>query len=173
MSAKEPAARYWVRSPEGRAIFGLRRLEAAVTAALEMPVGSHLIDTEAQAYFPVLQEVALAPDGKKVLLYGPIGGWDSGRHGAAYDLVEAVKTGHPAIVHAHLAKGAPADARDAKGGPALHWAAARGDGAIVELLLRHGAAPDARDAKNQTAADVAAARGKDQVAALLRSKIAG
>lgn len=162
--------RYFVRAPGGRAIFGFDRLEAATVAALEMPAGAHLVDTQAQAYFPVVQEVRPAgtgSDAKKELVYLPIGGWDAGRRGLDDDLVEAVRRRHIAIVHAHLAKGASARARDAKGGSALHWAAATGDRDIVALLLAHGAVRDVVDAKGQTPAEVATARGHTAVAALL------
>lgn len=116
-----------------------------------------------------LQEVVQNSDGTKALHYGAIGGWDAGRHGAGHDLIAAVKTGEVAIVHAHIAKGAPALAVDAKGGSALHWAAAKGDIEILTLLLRHGANRTVRDAKGNTPHDVARARGHREAAALLET----
>lgn len=181
--------RYWVRSPDGRAIFGFDRLEAATTAALEMPLGAHLVDTLAQAYFPVLQEVQAAPtaagagggggttgsgetagrgeDMCRALVYLPFGGWDNGRFGLDHDLIEGIKKGHVAIAHAYLAKGASANARDARGGTALHWAVGGGRAEIVALLLRAGADPAALDGAGQTAADVARRKGRVALAEMI------
>ena len=169
MSGQAKPHRYFVRSPDGRAIFGFDRLEAATVAALEMPAGSHLVDTMAQAYYPVLQETTANADGRKELIYLPLGGWDTGRFGLDRDLIEGIKKGHAAITHAFLAKGASANARDAKGGPALHWAAARGNLEIAALLLKHGADASALDATGQTALDVARAKGHVKMAALLEA----
>lgn len=168
--------RYWVRSADGRSIFGFERLEAATTAALEMPAGAHLVDTMAQAYFPVLQEVQAGELGgrsagvQKILVYLPYGGWDNGRFGLDRDLIEAIKKGHVAIVHAFLAKGASANARDAKGGTALHWAAGGGRAEIVQLLLGAGADPVAMDGFGQTPADVARAKGREALAEMIESR---
>jgi hypothetical protein len=153
--------RYYVRSPDGRAIFGFDRLEAATAVALEYGLGAALVDTMAQAYHPMLQEVKAAESGN-ALVYAPLGGWDTGRFGVDRDLIEGIKKGHAAIVHAFLAKGASANARDGKGGPALHWAVARGNADVVRLLLASGADVDAGDGRGQTALDVA--RTKDQAA---------
>ena len=162
--------RFYVRSPDGRAIFGLDKLEAATAAALEYGPGAYLVDTMAQAYFPMVQEVRRAQGGADGLAFVPLGGWDTGRFGADRDLIEGIKKGHVAIVHAYLAKGASANARDDKGGPALHWAAARGSRAIVELLLSHGADAAAQDGVGQTALDVARKKGHaDVVEALERA----
>ncbi len=49
--------RYYVRSPDGRAIFGFESTEAAETAARAYGEGAHVIDTLAQAYRPMLQEM--------------------------------------------------------------------------------------------------------------------
>lgn len=159
--------RYYVRSRDGRAIFGFDRLEAATAAALEYGEGAHLVDTMAQAYFPIVQEVQRTAAANLELVYLPFGGWDTGRFGVDRDLIEGIKKGHVAIVHAYLAKGASANARDATGGPALHWAAARGKADIVGLLLQHGAGPSQRDAHNQTALDVACKKQHQEVADLL------
>jgi hypothetical protein len=160
------AYRYYVRSPDGRAIYGFDRLEAATTVALEYGVGAALVDTLAQAYHPMLQDVQ-ATNGAKELVYGAIGGWDTGRFGVDRDLIEAIKKGRAAVVHAFLAKGADANARDAHGGPALHWAAARGKAEIIDLLIKAGADVKARDDKGQSALDIARTRGADDVVQML------
>lgn len=167
MSAAARPVRYFVRSRDGRAIHGFERLEAATLAALEHGPGAHLVDTLAQAYFPIVQEVQETAAGGKELTYLPYGGWDTGRFGADRDLIEGIKKGHAAIVHAFLAKGASANARDARGGPALHWAAARGVAEVVELLIRSGAEVGARDGRGRSALDVARAKGHARVVALL------
>jgi len=159
--------RYYVRSPDGRAIYGFDRLEAATAVALEYGVGAALIDTMAQAYYPIIQEVQKGADGNKELVYGPVGGWDTGRFGLDRDLIEAVKKGSAAIAHAFLAKGADANARDNHGGPVLHWAAARAKADIVSLLLQSGADAQATDAKGQSALDIARGRNAAEVVAVL------
>lgn len=158
--------RYYVRSPDGRAIYGFDRLEAATAVALEYGVGAALVDTLAQAYYPIIQEVQATASGKE-LVFGAVGGWDTGRFGLDRDLIEAVKKGSAAIAHAFLAKGADPNARDGHGGPALHWAAARGKADIVSLLLQSGADVQATDGKGQSALDVARGRNAAEVVALL------
>ncbi len=106
--------RYYVRSPDGRASFGFETTEAAETAARAYGEGAHVIDTLAQAYLPMLQELR----GGELVIAG-FGGWDTGRLGLDRDLIEGIKKGHVAIAHAFLAKGADANARDSHGGPAL------------------------------------------------------
>lgn len=162
--------RYYVRSPDGRGIFGLDKLEAASGAALEYGVGACVVDTMAQAYFPMVQEVRRNATGGKELMFVPLGGWDTGRFGPDRDLIEGIKKGHPAIVHAYLAKGASANARDEKGGTALHWAAGRGNAAIVALLIDHGADIGARDGVGQTPLDVARRMGRAEAAEALARK---
>lgn len=162
------AYRYYVRSPDGRAIYGFDRLEAATAVAIEYGVGAALVDTMAQAYYPIIQEVRPSAGGAgKELVFGAVGGWDTGRFGLDRDLVEAIKKGSVAIAHAFLAKGADANARDAHGGPALHWAAARAKADVVKLLLDSGADVHAVDVKGQTALDVARARNAADVVAVL------
>jgi hypothetical protein len=155
--------RYYVRSPDGRAIFGFESSEAAETAARAYGEGAHVVDTLAQAYRPMLQEMR----GGELVISG-FGGWDTGRFGLDRDLIEAIKKGHVAIPHAFLAKGADANARDSHGGPALHWAVAGGRPETVKLLLDEGADPSARDAEGQSALDLAKARGRQEIAELLR-----
>lgn len=160
--------RYYVRSPDGRSIFGFDQLEAARTVALEYGAGAALVDTLAQAYYPMLQEVAAA-DGGKQLVYSPIGGWDTGRFSLDRDLIEAVKKGSAAIVHAFLAKGASADARDAKGGTALHWAVGRGSPDVVALLIKTGADINTVDGKAQTPLAIAIRMDRHEIADVLRA----
>ncbi len=130
--------RYYARAPDGVTIYGFDAAEAAQFVALEYGPGAFVIDTLAQAYMPMLQEVVRA-EGGNALELGAIGGWDTGRFGLDRDLIESIKKGHAAIVHAFLAKGASANARDSKGGSALHWAAGRGAPDVIALLLAHGA----------------------------------
>ena len=155
--------RYYVRSPDGRAMFGFESPEAAETAARAYGEGVHVVDTLAQAYKPMLQEVR----GGELVLAG-FGGWDTGRFGLDRDLIEGIKKGHVAIAHAFLAKGANANARDSHDGPALHWAVAGSRAETVKLLLDHGADPNARDSQGQTALDLAKARDRDEIAEVLR-----
>jgi hypothetical protein len=155
--------RYFVRSPDGRAIIGFDNMEGARTAALAYDDGCFVIDTHAKAYLPMLQETM---DGD--LVYAGYGGWDTGRFGLDRDFVESIKKGHVAIVHAFLAKGAQVNARDHHGGPALHWAVGGGKPEIVKLLLDQGADVTARDSQGQTAFQVADARGRSEIAELLK-----
>jgi hypothetical protein len=159
--------RYYVRSPDGRAIFGVEILEAARTVAFEYGLGAQLVDTLAQAYHPMLQQVVEGHDGK-TLVYAPIGGWDTGRFTPERDLIEAIKKGSVAIAHAFIAKGASPNAMDEKGGSALHWAVGRGNLDIVALLLAEGADVNVRDVKNQTPLDVAIAKGQTAIIDRLR-----
>ncbi len=154
--------RYFVRSPCGSAIAAYNTRETAEYVAIEFGDGAVVVDTLAQAYSPMAQEVAL---GK--LQFAGIGGWDTGRFGLERDLIEAVKKGHVGIVHAFLSKGADANARDRNSDPALHWAAARGRLDIVTLLLQHNADSTTTDSAGSTALDIARTRGKPEVIAHL------
>lgn len=137
--------RYYVRSPDGKAIAGYDNLESAKHVALEYGAGAQLVDTLAQAYYPMVQEVA---DGE--IRYAGYGGWDTGRLGLDRDLIEGIKKGHPAIAHAFLAKGADPNAKDKNGGPALLWAVASGKAETVKLLLDYGADVGAKDHQGMT-----------------------
>lgn len=64
--------------------------------------------------------------------------------------------------------GAGADAKDAKGGPALLWAVAGGKAEIVELLIAHGADINARDGDGTGALDLARKRHKPALIELLQ-----
>ncbi len=97
------AQRFYIRSPDGRMIVGFDDLNVAGAVALDYGEGAHLVDTNAQAYHPIAQEVS---DGE--LVYVQIGGWGAGKFSVERNLVESIKKGHVAIVHAFLAKGAPA-----------------------------------------------------------------
>ena len=155
--------RYYVRSPDGRAIFGFDNTEGARTAALAYGDGCFVIDTQAKAYSPMLQETV---DGD--LVVAGYGGWDTGRFGFDRDFVESIKKGHVAIVHAFLASGAQVNARDHHSGPALHWAVGGGKPEIVELLLDRGADVSAQDSQGQTALQIADTRGRTDIAELLK-----
>ncbi|KAB2847155.1 MAG: ankyrin repeat domain-containing protein [Hyphomicrobiaceae bacterium] len=168
MTETKTRYRYFVRSADGRAIYGFEKLAAAETAAKAYGDGANLIDTLAQAYFPMLQTVAGGE-----IVYAGFGGWDTGRFALERDLIEAVKKGHPAIVHAFLEKGASARATDAKGGTALHWAVARGKLESVRLLLTAGADPAVKDATGQTPLDLARKRGNTEIVALLEGRPGG
>ncbi len=157
------AYRFYVRAPDGGAIAGHDDCDAANRAALESGDGAHLIDTRAQAYHPMAEEVV---DGRLVFL--DVGGWDTGRFGIERDLIESIKKGNAAIVHAFLAKGADANAVDANGGPALLWAVAGGKAGIVTLLLDHGADVERCDGDGKRAIDLAVERGRDDMVGLLK-----
>lgn len=143
-------------------ITGYDRPEAARAVALEYGDGAAVVDTLAQAYYPVAEEVIGGE-----LLHAGVGGWNAGRSDPARDLIEAIRKGHPAVVHAFLVKGSDANSRDGNGGSALHWAASRGTAEIVHLLLEAGADPAATDADGRTPLEVAAAKGKNKVLAVL------
>lgn len=166
--AEHKTYRYYVRSPDGRAIFGLDMIEVARTVALEYGEGACLVDTLAQAYHPMLQVVTREPAGL-ALVFSAIGGWDTGRFTLDRDLIEAVKKGSAPIVHAFIEKGASANARDANGGTALHWAAGRGSLDVVALLLAKGADVNARDSAGQTALDVAIKKDRGAITERLRA----
>jgi hypothetical protein len=154
--------RYYVRSPDGRMITGYDRPDAAKAVALDYGDGAVVVDTAAQAYYPVAEEVVGGE-----LLHTGVAGWNAGRSSPAHDLIEAIRKGHPAVVHAFLKKGLAPNSRDTNGGTALHWAAARGNPEIVTLLLEAGADRTATDGEGRTPLDVAQNKGKARAAALL------
>jgi hypothetical protein len=142
--------RYYVRSPDGRMITGYDRPDAAKAVALEY------------GEYPVAEEVIGGE-----LLHAGLGGWNAGKQNPAKDLIEAIRKGHPAVVHAFLAKGSDPNSRDANGGTALHWAASRGSAEIARLLLDAGADPGATDAQDNTPLQVAEAKGRAKLVELL------
>ena len=154
--------RYYVRSPDGRMITGYERPDAAKAVALEYGEGAVVVDTLAQAYYPVAEEVIGGE-----LLHAGVGGWNAGKQNPAKDLIEAIRKGHPAVVHAFLAKGSDPNSRDGNGGTALHWAASRGSTEIARLLLDAGADPAATDGDGKTPREVAEAKGKNKLVELL------
>ena len=143
-------------------ITGYDRPDAAKAVALEYGEGAVVVDTLAQAYYPVAEEVIGGE-----LLHAGLGGWNAGKQNPAKDLIEAIRKGHPAVVHAFLAKGSDPNSRDANGGTALHWAASRGSAEIARLLLDAGADPGATDAQDNTPLQVAEAKGRAKLVELL------
>ena len=79
--------RYFVRSPDGRAIYGFEKLIGAETAARAYGDGAQIVDTLAQAYFPMLQVVALGE-----IVYAGFGGWEAARLADDRDLAGCVMT---------------------------------------------------------------------------------
>ncbi len=155
--------RYYVRSPGGTMIVGYDDLDTAKFVALEYGDGAHLVDTRAQAYHPIAQAVSGGE-----LAYVDIGGWGAGKFTVERNLIESIKKGHVAVVHAFLVKGADPNAKDSNEGPALLWAVARGKADIVEFLLAHGADVNARDAEGTTALDLAVKRGRQPLVDILK-----
>jgi len=154
--------RYYVRSPDGRMITGYDRPDAARAVALEYGDGAVMVDTAAQAYYPVAEEVVGGD-----LLHTGVAGWNAGRSDPARDLIEAIRKGHPAVVHAFLKKGSDPNSRDANGGAALHWAAARGNAEVARLLLDAGADPAATDGDGNTPRQIAENKGKARLLEML------
>jgi len=154
--------RYYVRSPDGRMITGYDRPEAAKAVALEYGEGSVVVDTSARVYYPAAEEVIGGE-----LLHAGVAGWNAGKPNPSRDLIEAIRKGHVAVVHAFLKKGSDPNSRDANGGAALHWAASRGNAEIARLLLDAGADPAATDGDGNTPQQVAEKKGKARVAEIL------
>ncbi len=157
------AQRFYIRSPDGRMIVGFDDLNAAGAVALDDGEGAHLVDTNAQAYHPIAQEVS---DGE--LVHVQIGGWGTGKFSVERNLIESIKKGHMAIVHAFLAKGTDPNTKDDNGAPAMLWAVARGKAEVVELLITYGADVNARDAEGTSALDLALERNKPALVELLQ-----
>lgn len=154
--------RYYVRSPDGRMITGYDGPDAAKAVALEYGEGAVVVDTLARAYYPAAEEVIGGE-----LLHAGVAGWNAGKSDPSRDLIEAIRKGHPAVVHAFLKKGSDPDSRDANDGTALHWAASRGNAEIARLLLDAGADMAATDGDGNTPLDVARSKGKGKLVELL------
>ncbi len=158
----QKSRRYYTRSPDGRAIYGFSRPEAAETAALAYGEGAYVIDTMAKSYQPMLSEVM---EGE--LMIAGLSGWDTGKPGGLdADFIEAAKK-HVALTHAFIEKGADINARDENGGTALHWAVGGNKEQIVALLLQCGADMTARDKAGLSPLDLALRRGRDEIARIL------
>ena len=149
-------------------ITGYDAPDAAKAVALEYGEGAVVVDTLAQAYYPVAEEVIGGE-----LLHSGVAGWTAGKSNLERDLIEAIRKGHPAVVHAFLTKGSDANARDANGGTALHWAASRGNTEIAELLLEAGADAAATDGEGNTAREVAEKKGKAKLVEMLSGAVSG
>ncbi len=154
--------RYYTRSPDGRAIYGFDTLQGAETAAREYGEGAFVVDTGALTYEPMVQ---IVKDGE--LVYFGVSGWDTHKLNDSENMVEGIRNGHVAIVHAFLARGADANHVDRAGGTPLHWAAARGLTDIVELILAHGGNPLVRDNDGEMPRDIARDRNRDDIFDLL------
>ncbi len=153
--------RFFVISPNGGRVDGFDARVSAEAAALAHGDGAHIVDTVAQVYHPIAQAVE---NGEvKYLEYGA---WNTSVSDDA-NVIEAVKKGYAPIVRAFLAKGGSASAVDAKGGTALHWAAASGNADVVATLLEAGADPTVEDGKGRTPVDVAMSKHPDIAAVLL------
>ena len=82
-------------------------------------------------------------------------------------LLEAVRAGDTASVHAMLAQGAEVNAAEADGTTALHWASYRNDVATAELLLSAGADVDAANRYGVRPLSLASAAGYARTLAAL------
>ena len=153
--------RYYVIPADERDIVSVDKPELAARFAVELGDGAHIVDTEAAAYFPMVQRIE---DGEAVYL--EYGGWDTSI-GLDANLIQAAKKGYAPLVRAFLAKGAAAGAADGDGGTALIWAVAGGDGDCVALLIAAGADIDASDADGTTALALAQRKGRTAIAELL------
>jgi ankyrin repeat protein len=158
--------RYYVRSPGGRMITGYDRPDAAKAVALEYGEGAVVVDTLARAYYPAAEEVIGGE-----LLHAGVAGWNAGKSNPTRDLIEAIRKGHPAVVHAFLRKSSDPNARDANGGTALHWAASRGNTEIARLLLDAGADPAATDGDGNTPLQIAEKKGKAKLVEMLNGTV--
>ena len=167
MSAAADPRRYYVIPPSGGNIVSVDRPELATRFAVEFGNGTHIVDTMASPYYPMVQRVE---DGAPVYLEH--GSWETGG-GPGRNLIEAAKTGYPPIVQAFLAKGADPNAAAADGGTALMWAVAGGSADVVRLLVEAGADPDAGDADGLTPAALATRRNRPDLVALLHAAGAG
>ena len=154
--------RYYTRSPDGRAIYGFATMQGAETAAMEYGDGAFVVDTGALTYEPMVQMVK---EGK--LVYFGVSGWNTNKLNESENMVEGIRNGHVAIVHAYIARGADVNFVDKQGGTPLHWAAARGLVEIVELLLAHGAKKNCPDKDGETPADIARAKRRLDLLELL------
>ena len=156
--------RYFVRSADGGSIASYGDHLTAERAALGLGEGSHVVDTQAPVYVPMIQQVA---DGELRIL--GVGGWGADRLSPAQNFLQAIKRKQLAIVHAFLAAGANPDTRDDQGRPAIIWAVASGRPEIVQFLLEQGADAEAMDPDGTTALSLAADRSASRIIEILGS----
>jgi hypothetical protein len=157
-----PDSRYFVRSADGGSAASYGSHAAAEQAALSLGDGSHVVDTRAPVYVPMIQQVV----GGELRILG-VGGWGADRLSPAQNFLQAIKRKQLAIVHAFLAAGADPDARDDRDRPAIIWAVASGRPEIVRFLLEQGADTDATDPEGTTASSLAAERGASGILEIL------
>jgi hypothetical protein len=157
-----PGTRYFVRSADGRSIAAYGSHEAAERAAVSLGEGTHVVDTQAPVYVPMIQQVV----GGELRILG-VGGWGADRLSAGQNFLQAIKRKQLAIVHAFLAAGADPDTRDDHDRPAIIWAVASGQPEIVRFLLEQGADPEATDPDGTTASSLAAERGASRIIEIL------
>jgi len=157
-----PESRYFVRSADGGSVASYGDHPSAERAALALGEGSHVVDTQAPVYVPMIQQVV---DGELRIL--GVGGWGADRLSPTQNLLQAIKRKQLAIVHAFLAAGASPDTRDDQGRPAIIWAVASGRPEIVEFLLGQGADASAMDPHGTTALRLATERGVQEIVAVL------
>lgn len=156
---------YIIPADDDREIICVGKIELAERFAVEFGNGSHIVDTLAAPYYPMVKKVE---DG--VAVYLEYGGWDMVADPGS-NLIEAVKKDCPAIVQAFLAKGSDPNATDRNGGTALIWAVARGDIDAVRLLIDAGAAVNTEDSHGMTALEMARSKHRDEIVALLKSSL--
>ncbi len=155
--------RFYIIPPDNqREIICVGKIELAERFAVDFGEGTHIVDTLAAPYYPMVKRVE---DGAPVYL--EFGGWDMVAD-PERNLIEAVKKGCPPMVSAFLAKGCDPDAADRNGGTALIWAAAKGDIDAVRLLIEAGATIDAQDSNGMTALKMAQSKGRDDIVTMLK-----
>jgi len=150
--------RYYVRSPDGQAIYGFESMQGAETAAKEYGDGAFVVDTKALTYEPMVQMVK---DGEVV--YFGVSGWNTNKLNESENMIEGIRNGHVAIVHAFIARGGDVNFVDKAGGTPLHWAAARGLVDIIELLLGKDADPLVKDGDGEMPRDIALAKNREDL----------
>ena len=158
--------RYYTRSPDGRVIYGFDTMQGAETAAGEYGDGAFIVDTEALTYEPMVQVVK----GGETVYFG-VSGWNTNKLNDSQNMIEGIRNGHVAIVHAYIERGGDVNYVDKTGGTPLHWAAARGLADIVELILAHGGNPDVRDADGEMPRDIATVRKRRDIIELLEGAL--
>ena len=157
--------RYYTRSPDGRAIYGFATMQGAETAAKEYGEGAFIVDTGALTYEPMVQMVK----GGEVVYFG-VSGWNTNKLSESENMIEGIRNGQVAIVHAFIERGADVNFVDRHGGTPLHWAAARGLIDIVELLLKHGADPTITDQDGDLPLNIALEKNYQKLVDLLKAQ---